>query len=40
MTGSTAGLQEAGAVGLVDYVSGPGTTTPIVRYDDLLATRL
>jgi PKD repeat protein len=38
-TDSTSGLQEAGAVGVVAYVSGSATATPVVvRVDDLTAT--
>jgi PKD repeat protein len=40
VTDTTAGLQVAGAVGLVDYVSGTATEAPVVRHDDLTATLL
>lgn len=39
-TDTTAGLQVAGAVGLVDLVSGTATATPVLRHDDLTATLL
>jgi hypothetical protein len=39
-TDSTAALQAAGAVGLTDLVSGTATEAPVVRHDDLTATRL
>ncbi len=38
-TDSTAGLQAAGGVGLVTYLSGTSTNFPIVvSFDDLLVT--
>lgn len=39
-TDSTPELQSAGAVTLAAYVSGSATATPVVRFDDLVATRL
>lgn len=38
-TDSTAGLQEAGAVGLVTYLSGSATASTVTRYDDLVVVR-
>jgi Concanavalin A-like lectin/glucanases superfamily/PKD domain len=40
VTDSTAGLQEVGSIGLVDYVSGSATAALAVRHDDLLAVKL
>jgi hypothetical protein len=40
VTDATAGLQENGAVGLVDYVSGSATAPAIIRHDDLVAVKL
>jgi PKD repeat protein len=37
---STAEVQGAGGVGLVDYVSSTATATLVVRHDDVLATKL
>lgn len=39
-TDATPELQVAGAVGLIDYVSGSATSAPVVRHDDLTVTRL
>ena len=40
VTDTTAGLQGAGWVGVVDYASGSATAAHLVRHDDLVATAL
>ena len=40
VTDSTSGLQAAGAVGLVSYVSGSATTPGVLHFDNLSAVRL
>ena len=40
VTDSTAGLQQAGSIGLVDYVSGTATAALAIRHDDLSAVKL